>query len=106
MGYFYLTIAIAGELAGTTCLKYAAGFTKLLPTLGCIVFYVVSFYCMSRCLNYISLSITYATWSVVGIVVTTILSVFLFRETLTRLGILGLILIIAGVILLNLFGSK
>ncbi len=103
--YLYLAIAIIGELIGTTCLKYSAGFTKLIPTLSTIAAYTICFFFFSRALNGINLNIAYATWSALGIVVATLLSVFLFSEQITPMGITGTVILIIGVVILNLSGT-
>ena len=104
MHYLFLAIAIASELIGTTFLKYSAGFTKLAPTLLTIAAYTICFYFFSKALNGINLNVAYATWSALGIVVATLLSVFLFSEQITPLGIGGTIIIIVGVVILNFSG--
>ena len=103
--YLYLAVAIVGELIGTTCLKYSAGFTKLVPTLATITAYTICFYFFSRALNGIHLNVAYATWSALGIVVATLLSVFLFNEQITPMGIVGTIIVIIGVVILNMSGA-
>jgi len=105
MPYLFLAIAIFGELAGTTLLKYADGFTRFWPSFGSIFAYAVSCFFLSKCLQNINLSIAYATWSAIGVLVTTVISVAIFKEGISIAGILGLILIIVGVVILNLFGS-
>lgn len=105
MYHVFLAIAIGGELLGTTFLKYTEGFTKLIPSLVTIVSYSICFYCFSRALEHINLSFAYALWSGLGIVVSTLLSVFLFKEGITMAGIFGIMLILAGVVVLNLFGT-
>lgn len=105
MGYFYLFAAIALELLATTLLKYADGFTRLYPTIGCVAAYTLCFYCLSKSLHHIELSIAYATWCGLGIVAATVISVLLFHESLNGWGVLGLMLVIAGVVLLNLYGT-
>ena len=55
--------AIGMELTGTTLLKYSQGFTKLLPTIGCLVSYFICFFSFSRALNDLNLGLAYATWS-------------------------------------------
>lgn len=106
MGYLFLFLAIVLELAGTTFLKYAEGFTRPLPTAGCIAAYVLCFYCLSKSLHYIPLNVAYATWCGLGIVAATLLSVFLFRESVSAVGITGLALVVSGVVLLNLHGAS
>lgn len=105
-GYLYLLAAIGLELLATTLLKYAEGFTRLWPTLGCVGAYVLCFWCLSRSLQHIELSVAYATWCGLGIVAATALSVFLFRESLNGAGVLGLCLVVAGVVILNLYGTS
>lgn len=101
----FLAIAIGGELLGTTFLKYTEGFTKLWPSLITILSYGICFYCFARALEHINLSFAYAVWSGLGIVVSTLVSVFLFKEGVTPAGVFGILLILAGVVILNLFGT-
>ncbi len=105
MAYILLSIAIGLELLATTLLKYSAGFTKLWPTLGCLLSYISCFYLLSKALNTINLGVAYATWSAVGIVATSIISAVLFGEKVNLTGIISLIMIISGCILLNLYGT-
>ena len=74
---------------------------KALVVLG----YVGSFYTMTHVLKYLPLSITYATWSGVGLVMTALISVFIFSEGYNIYTILGIGLIVVGVVILNLWGS-
>ena len=103
--YLFLTIAIASELIGTTFLKYSTGFTKLVPSIISIIAYIVCFFFLSKSLININLSIAYATWSAVGLIVTTIISTVIFKQGITLVGVIGIILITVGVIILNLFGA-
>lgn len=106
MPYLLLAVAICFELVGTSFLKMSAGFTKLLPTLGCITSYIICFYSFSKSLLDINLSIAYATWSAVGIIAATLLSVFIFKEQITAWGVVGIIIVIIGVVMINLLGTK
>ncbi len=105
LGYIYLAVAIACELLGTTFLKYSEGFTKLLPSLISITAYGICFFFFSKSMQDINLSVAYATWSALGLVITTFISFAVFKEGITPAGIAGLILIVAGVIILNLLGT-
>lgn len=104
MGYLLLAGAIGCELFATISLKMSNGFSNLIPTICCIIGYVLSFACLGKALLTINLSIAYATWSALGIVLATILAALLFGDTVTPLGIFGMVLIIVGVVVLNLFG--
>lgn len=101
----FLAIAIGGELIGTVFLKYTEGFTKLWPSLVTIISYSICFFCFSKALLHINLSVAYAVWSGLGIVVSTLASVFLFKQGITPAGIVGIVLILIGVVVLNVFGS-
>ncbi|MEG1822079.1 MAG: multidrug efflux SMR transporter [Clostridiales bacterium] len=105
MAYVYLFLAIFGELLGTSFLKSSQGFTVLLPSLGVVCAYSLSFYFFSKSLLTINLSIAYATWCGVGIIAATLISAIIFKEGITGLGIIGIGLVVAGVIILNLFGT-
>lgn len=105
MGYLFLSIAIVCELIGTTFLKYSSGFTKLVPSVISVITYIVCFFFFSKSMLSINLSVAYATWSALGLIITTIISVAIFKEGITLAGIIGLILIIIGVIVLNFMGT-
>ncbi len=104
MSYLYLGAAIACELIGTTFMKYSHGFTKLWPSVLTLVFYGLCYIAFSRALLSINLSVAYATWCGIGIVAATLLSLFLFKESITFLGIVGILLVLVGVIILNTCG--
>lgn len=106
MPYLYLVLAIVGEVIGSSFLKSSEGFSKLYPTLGTIAAYLACFYFLSKTLQYLPLNITYASWAGLGLVLTTVVSVLIFKEQVNLISILSIILIIIGVILLNTFGSS
>lgn len=105
MAYIYLALAIIGELLGSTLLKYSNGFRNIIPSIFSISLYGLCFYFLAKSLENITLSIAYAVWSGVGIVATTLISVFIFKENISITGIGGIILIISGVVILNIYGS-
>ncbi|MNH95204.1 Multidrug resistance protein EbrB [compost metagenome] len=100
--YLFLAGAIVSELVGTSLLKGSAGFTKLLPSIGTIIFFGAAFYLLSLSLQTIPLGIAYAIWSGVGTAITAIIGIALWKETVSVYTVLGILLIIAGVIVLNL----
>ena len=103
--YVLLALSIGLELFATTMLKASDGFTRPLQTIACALGYIGSFYTLTHVLKYIPLSVTYATWSGVGLVVTALISVFIFGEGYNMYTILGIGLIVVGVVILNLWGS-
>lgn len=105
MSYLLLFAAIGCEVFATTCMKYAEGFSKLLPSLASLIAYAASCYLLSRVLLKLNLAVVYATWCGVGIAATALISWFVFGEKLNLIGVLSLILIAAGVVLLNCLGT-
>ena len=105
ISYVYLVIAIASELVGTSLLKASAGFTKLWPTIGVFVAFGASFLFLSLTLKTMPLSMAYAIWSGLGTVATAIISVLIWKEKLNAGSITGILLIVVGVVVLNIYGS-
>lgn len=100
-GYIYLTVSIIGEIFATTMLKMSEGFSILLPSIGVIFGYALSFYCLSLCLKTIPLSLAYAIWSGIGTALTALIGVVVWGEVITVLKVFGILMIIGGVVLLN-----
>ncbi|MBE3557786.1 MAG: multidrug efflux SMR transporter [Ktedonobacteraceae bacterium] len=101
----FLFAAILSEVIATTALKFSAGFTRLLPSIIVVVGYSVAFYLLSLSLRTISIGVAYAIWSGVGIVLTVIAGVFIWREQLDAARIIGILLIIGGVLVIDLFSK-
>ncbi|MCL6626759.1 MAG: multidrug efflux SMR transporter [Alicyclobacillus shizuokensis] len=102
MAYLYLGIAIASEVFATSMLKATLGFTRILPTIGVFLGYGVAFYAMSLALKDIPLSVSYAIWSGLGTASTAIIGWLFWKQALNGTMVAGILLIIAGVVLLNL----
>lgn len=100
-----LAISIALEIVATNLLKVSDGFTKLLPTLGALGLYGVSFYLVSIVFRTLSVGLVYAIWSGVGIVLTAVVAYFAFGQKIDTAGLIGIGLIIAGVLVINLFSA-
>lgn len=106
IAYLYLGIAIAAEVIATTALRAANGFTVLIPSIISILGYVVAFYFLSLTLRTMPVGIAYAIWSGVGIVIVSILGLLLYKQVLDLPALLGMGLIMAGVIVINLFSRS
>ncbi|WP_405341018.1 DMT family transporter [Fibrobacter sp.] len=105
LNYLFLFLAIVAEAGGTTLLKMSEQFTKLVPSIFSILCYLASLYLLSLCLRGIPISIAYATWSALGIALITISGIVFFKQMPDLGAIIGLILIISGVAVLNLFSK-
>ncbi|WAP67760.1 DMT family transporter [Jiella pelagia] len=105
MNAVYLGIAIVCEIIGTSALKSSMGFTRLLPSLVTVFFYAFAFYFLSLPLRTMPVGIVYAIWSGCGIALLAMIDLFWFRIHIDFAGFLGLGLIVAGVLVINLFSS-
>ena len=84
--YVFLLIAILSEVAASTALRATKGFTQLVPSIITIV--------------------GYAIWSGVGMVLITILGWLIYGQKMDWAGLLGIALIIAGVVIIQLFSEQ
>ena len=105
MAYSYLAIAIIAEVIATSALKASEEFTKVAPSLIVIIGYGVSFYFLTHVLRTIPIGVTYAIWSGLGIVLVTVAGVILYKQTPDLPAILGMGLIVAGVVVINVFSK-
>ena len=105
MSYFYLALAIAAEVAGTSLLKATEEFSKLIPTTFLVVFYVLSFWLMTLALRDLPLGVVYAVWSGLGIVLVAIIGALVYKEMPDLGSIIGMALIISGVVVMHLFSK-
>lgn len=106
MQLLYLAIAILAEVVGTSALKAADGFRVLLPSAVVLVSYAVSFYFLSLALRTIPIGLAYAIWSGVGIVLISIVGWIAYRQSLDAAAIAGIALIVAGVLVINVFSGS
>ena len=104
-GYVWLAIAIVAEVIGTSALRASEGFTRLAPALVVVAGYGLAFYCLSMTLKSMPVGIVYAIWSGVGIVLITLVAMVLYRQVPDLPAVAGLSLIVAGVVVLNLFSN-
>jgi small multidrug resistance pump len=101
--WVYLSIAIVAEVIATSALKATAGFTRPWPSVVVIAGYALAFYCLALTLDTIPVGITYAIWSGVGILLITVIAWIAYGQVLDAAAIVGLALIVAGVVVLNIF---
>ena len=103
MNWLFLSIAIIAEVIATSALKAADGFTRLGPSLVVIAGYGIAFYFLSLALRGIPVGVAYAVWSGVGIVLISVIGWLAFGQTLDAAAVFGIGLIMAGVIVLNVY---
>ncbi|MFM7042647.1 MAG: SMR family transporter [Planctomycetaceae bacterium] len=103
MPWIQLAVAIIAEVIGTTCLKLSAGLTRPLPTIGVAVAYGLSFWFLSRTLDTIPVGVAYAIWSGAGVTLIAAIGWALLGQKLDIAAFVGMGLIVAGVVVLNIF---
>jgi multidrug transporter EmrE-like cation transporter len=104
--WLVLFIAIAAETIATSAMKSSEGFTKLIPSVIVVLGYGVAFYFLSVTLRTIPVGIAYAIWSGVGIVLITLVGWILFDQKMDAPALIGMALIIAGVVTMNVFSKS
>ncbi|MCW3463055.1 DMT family transporter [Chitinophaga nivalis] len=105
MKYIFLALAIILELIATSALKQSEQFTRLWPSVVSLVGYALAFYFLSHTLKSLPVGIAYAIWSGVGIVLITIIGVVFYKQIPDWPAIVGLALIVAGVLVINIFSK-
>jgi small multidrug resistance pump len=105
MPYLLLALAIGTEVGATTLLKLANGFTRLWPSVGVAIGYVLSFVLLGQVLKTLPVSLVYAIWSGAGTAVVAAIGLSLFHEPVSVFKVFGIALVIGGVVLLNIGGG-
>jgi len=101
--WIFLSVAIVSEVVATSALKASEGFSRLWPSLIVVVGYAAAFYFLSLTLKTVPVGVAYAIWSGAGVALIALISWLLFGQSLDIPAIIGLLLIVAGVVVLNVF---
>ena len=102
MGWLYLVSAILFEVFATSMMKLSNGLSQILPTILMFAGYAVSFTLLAFALRTVEVSIAYAVWSALGIVLISLIGIFYFGESLSFPKIVSLLIIVIGVVSLKL----
>jgi len=105
MPYLMLSGAILAEVLATTSMKFSDGFSRLWPSLGTVLGYVVAFALLAHTLKSMSVGTAYAIWAGVGTALVALIGMLFVGEAVTAARVTGVLLVIAGVIVLNLNGT-
>jgi small multidrug resistance pump len=106
MAYVYLVVAIASEVVATSALKATEGFTRAGPTLLTMFGYGVAIYLLALTVRSMPVGIVYAVWSGAGIVLIAAIGWIAYRQALDTPALIGIGLILAGVLVVNLFSKS
>ncbi|MFD7324485.1 DMT family transporter [Streptomyces sp. NPDC059875] len=105
MGYGLLAGAITAEIIATVSMKYSEGFSRLWPSVVTGAGYVIAFALLAQALKTLQVGTAYAIWSGVGTAAVAVIGIFFMNETLSVAKVAGVLLIIAGVLVLNMGGA-
>jgi small multidrug resistance pump len=103
--WIFLSVAIVSEVIATSALKATEGFTRLWPSLIVTVGYLSAFYFLSLTLKTIPIGVAYAIWSGAGVALIALIAWVFFGQKLDTPAVIGLLLIVAGVVVLNVFSK-
>lgn len=104
--FLILLFAILSEVIGTTALKLSNGFTKPIPSVVVVIGYGASFYLLSLVLKSMPIGVAYAIWSGLGLVLTVIVGMIVWRETLDWARTVGIVLILVGIVFINVISKS
>lgn len=105
MHYLWLSLAIVSEVIATSALNASQGMTKVAPTIITFIGYSAAFYLLSLTLKTMNVSVAYAIWSGVGVALIAIVGWIVFKQALDAPAIIGMGMIVAGVLVMNLFSK-
>ena len=103
--YLLLVLAIITEVTGSTLLVKSEGFSKLIPSVAVVILFAIAFYLLSHVIKVIPLGVAYAIWAGVGIILTALIGVVVLKQSLDAPAIMGILLIVCGVVVMNLFSK-
>ena len=105
LGYIYLLLAVIFGIVSNCFLKTTNGFTNLVPTIMCIITIVICIFFLAKAMMIIPVGFTYATYGGLTITAVTVFGILKYSQTLNMYGLIGIFLIIAGVLIVNLLGK-
>ena len=103
--YLFLVLAVVLGTTSNGFAKSAAGFTLWIPSIITAITIVLCMYALSHVMKVIPVGVTYASFAGLTIIATTIVGVIKFNQIPNLYTIIGMGLIIAGVIMVNLLGK-
>lgn len=104
--WLFLFVVIVSEVVATSSLKASDAFSRFLPSVFVVIGYGISFYCLALTLRVIPMGVVYAVWSGIGIVLVTLVGWLMFSQKLDLPALLGIGLIAAGVVVMNVFSTS
>ena len=105
MGYLFLAIAISCGIAANSFAKISDGFSKLTPSIACILLMCVTMFSLAKGMSAIPVGFAYATYSAITVTAILLFGIIKYNQIPNIWGVIGIILIVAGVLIVNLLGK-
>ncbi|WP_136796347.1 MULTISPECIES: DMT family transporter [Desulfosediminicola] len=105
MTYVYLALAITFEVIATSALKASEEFTRVIPSIIVVVGYGLAFYLLSLVLRTMPVGVAYALWCGLGVVLVSLVSMVVYKQSLDMPAVIGMAVIVLGVVIINVFSK-
>ena len=105
IGYLFLAIAISCGIAANSFAKISDGFSKLTPSIACILLMCVTMFSLAKGMSAIPVGFAYATYSAITVTAILLFGIIKYNQIPNIWGVIGIILIVAGVLIVNLLGK-
>ena len=104
-GYLFLALGISCGIAANSFAKVSEGFSKISPSIICILFMIVTMFCIAKAMNILPVGFAYATYSGLTVTGVVLFALFKYNQIPNIYGLIGIILIIIGVVMVNYLGK-
>tara|TARA_B100000029_G_scaffold40773_1_gene38018 strand:+ start:1393 stop:1728 length:336 start_codon:yes stop_codon:yes gene_type:complete len=105
LGYFFLTIGISFGIVANSFAKISEGFTKLTPSILCILFMCITMFSIAKAMSALPVGFAYATYSGLTVTGVVLFAILKYNQIPNIYGIIGIVLIIVGVVMVNYLGT-
>ena len=103
-GYLFLILAISCGITSNSLAKVSEGFSKLTPSILCIVFMCITMFCIAKAMHSLPVGFAYSTYSGLTVTGVVLFALLKYNQVPNIYGIIGIILIIVGVVMVNYLG--
>ena len=105
LGYIFLAIGISFGIAANSFAKISDGFSKLTPSILCILFMCITMFSISKAMSAIPIGFAYSTYSGLTVTGVLIFAMIKYNQIPNLYGIVGILLIIIGVVMVSYLGK-
>ena len=104
-GYIFLFVAISCGIAANSFAKISDGFSKLTPSIACLLLMSVTMFSLAKGMSAIPVGFAYATYSAITVTAILLFGIIKYNQIPNIYGVIGIVLIVAGVLIVNLLGK-